>query len=191
MRRIVVLMVFALVVAACGDEVPGSTPAEMTTTTAVADSTPPTSDEDRITVAALAVGALVRDFNTFGSGHRFTEVLIQSRIDPNAGGEGRYTADPGRPLTVTEKVAIEDALVDVGPYRWIDDPAEFRTEDLLPLIEGSAIIGVGEVVFDDDGALVPVSLWCGGVCGIWMDLRVVYEGGDWSVVGPEGPMMIS
>jgi len=185
-------MVFALVVAACSDDVPVSTSgAETTTTTAVADSTPPTSDEDRITVAALAVGALVRDFYTFGSGHRFTEVLIQSRIDPNAGGKGRFTADPGRLLTVTEKVAIEDALVDAGPYRWIDDPAEFRTEDLLPLIEGSAIIGVGEVVFDLDGALVPVSLWCGGVCGIWLDLRLVYDGGDWSVVGPEGPMMIS
>ena len=75
--------------------------------------------------------------------------------------------------------------------RWIDDPAEFRTEDLLPVIEGSGIVGVGEVAFDSDGALVPVSLWCGGTCGIWMHVRVVHQGGAWSVVGPEGTMMIS
>jgi len=192
MRHLAVLVVVVLVATACGDEAPGPTLGAETTTTTLIAETPPASEADRIEVTALALRSLVTDYNTFGSGHRFTEVLVQNRIDPAAGGsDAGFRAPPGRALTDAERTAVERALGDLGPYRWIDDAAEFRTDDLRPVIEGSAIVGVGEVAFDADGALVPVSLWCGGTCGMWTHLRVVYQDGGWLVTGPEGPMMIS
>lgn len=116
MRRLVVLVAIALVGTACGDEVPGtSSGAEATTTTTVAVQTPPTSEEDRIEVTALALRALVADYNSFGSGHRFTEVLLQTRIDPAAGsGQRGFGEPPGRSLTETERSAIEHALADLA-----------------------------------------------------------------------------
>ena len=84
------------------------------------------------------------------------------------------------------------ALSDVAPIRWIDDADEWITDDLLPAIGGSAIVGVGEPSFDDGGSLVPVSLWCGGLCGTWFSYRaVVADHGGWEIVGPEGPVAIS
>jgi hypothetical protein len=75
--------------------------------------------------------------------------------------------------------------------RWIDDPAEWRTEDLMPVVEGSAILGVGPITFDDDGALVPMSMWCGGLCGTWFTYRVVDSDQGWVVSGIEGPIAVS
>lgn len=53
------------------------------------------------------------------------------------------------------------------------------------------IIGVGEPVFDQGDALVPVSLWCGGLCGTWLTCRVVLADGGWTVTGIEGSIAIS
>lgn len=150
----------------------------------------PVTGADGPVVMSLALHQLVAEDNSFGSGHRFTELLVQDRIDPSAG-SAMGSDLPGRLLTTEEREAIEAALADLGPVRWIEDPDEHRTDDLQPLTPGSAIIGVGEAVFDDDGALVPVSLWCGGLCGIWITYRLVQTDAGWSVVGPEGPVVIS
>jgi hypothetical protein len=186
MRVRVVLIAVLIVAAGCGDR--STSVSSITTTTGTA----PASEADRLEVMGLAVRAVATDYNTFGSDFRFDELLLQTHIDPAAGGDQNgFGLPPGRELTAAERAAVEDALGGVGRSRWIDDPAQYRTEDLMPTIAGSAIIGVGEVVFDDDGALVPVSLWCGGTCGFWAQLRVAWQDGAWSVTGPEGPMMIS
>ena len=138
----------------------------------------------------LALRELVAEDNSFGPGHVFTELLVLERIDP-AAGTAIGSATPGRALTPDERDAIERSLAGLGTVRWIEDPAEHRTEDLMPIPVGAAIVGVGEVVFDDAGALVPVSLWCGGLCGIWLTYRIRLVGGEWTVVGPEGPVSIA
>lgn len=146
-------------------------------------------EADIAEVMALSLVRLVTVDTTFGPNHLFTEVLVLSSTDPQAG-SGTATAG-SRALSESERSAIEKGLSAVGPMRWIDDADEFRTPDLMPIVAGSAIVGVGEPTFDAEGALVPVSLWCGGVCGTWFTYRLVLENDIWRVVGPEGPVAIS
>jgi hypothetical protein len=87
--------------------------------------------------------------------------------------------------------AIEDAVSEHGIVRWIDDPAEWRTPDLTPSVDGAAILGVGVPVVEDQSGLVPVSMWCGGVCGIWLTYRLDLINKAWVVTDIEGPIAIS
>ncbi len=139
---------------------------------------------------AAALEELVTKDHTFGSGPPlFSEYLIQSATDPNAGdGSG---GDSGRPLSTDERAAIEAAISPLSHVSWIDDPADWRTENLEPTIEGAAILGVGEPSFDGDHALVPVSLWCGGLCATWLTYELELVDGSWHVIGIDGPVAIS
>lgn len=206
MRRSTATLALSLLVlgAGCGGaeggtatpDPPPSTRPPVATTTAPPTTAPPTTGEanaDTATLMAEALHQLVTVDTTFGAGHRFSELLVLTRLDP-AAGSGTPSGGEGsdRPLTDAERAAIEAALSDVAPIRWIDDAEAWRTDDLMPTVEGSAIVGVGEPTFDDDGALVPVSLWCGGLCGTWFDYRAVpTDGGGWDIIGPEGPIAIS
>ncbi len=181
----------ALVAAACagpGGEAPESPPSSaVSTTTGTAD---PTSDGAlRGRLYGLALARLVTADNTFGEGFRFSEILIQSSTDPEAGGPDRQAGR--RALTDAERAGIEAALAPLGSLRWIDDPDRWRTPDLQPRIEGSAIVGVGEIRLQDGDVLVPVSLWCGGLCGLWATYRLTRDGDGWKVVGFDGPVTIS
>jgi len=172
-RGLVLRAVVALVATACGE------PAGAAAST----------EADRARLFALALRQLVTVDSSFGSGNPFSAFLVRSSVDPAAG--AATVAGPVRPLSPAESGAIEAALADLAPVRWIGNPAAGRSEDLRPIIEGAAILGVGEPRFDDAGALVPVSLWCGGLCGTWLTYRLTAEDGDWTLVGPEGPVAVS
>lgn len=148
------------------------------------------NDDPGPALVAVALQELVTNDHTFGSGPPpFTEYLIQSNIDPSAGtGTGSGSV---RALTEDERSAIEAVIAPFGPVQWINDPGEFRTDNLIPTIEGSAILGVGEPTIDGDRALVPVSLWCGGLCGTWLTYDVELIEGIWQVTGSNGPIAIS
>lgn len=178
-----VALCLSLLIVACGDtEQVGGTGTGPTTTTAPAD--------DTATVMALALHELLVEQSTFGQGHRFAAVLIQTSTDPAAGTASGTGAS--RPLTDAERISVEAAVIDLSDdVRWIDDPAEWRTADLTPVVPGAAIVGVGEPVFDDAGALVPVSLWCGGLCGTWFTWRLQIVDGAWTVTGIEGPVAVA
>ncbi|MGD2102561.1 MAG: hypothetical protein PVG83_10040 [Acidimicrobiia bacterium] len=155
---------------------------------------PGTSEPEVATpeIMTVALTQLVTVDNTFGGGPPpFTEYLIQTRTDPRAGDVTGGSGEPSRELTGAERAAIEEALAEYGPVRWIDDPDEWRTPDLMPQIEGSVILGIGEPVVEDGSALVPVSLWCGGLCGTWLSYRVDLVDGLWEVSGIEGPVAVS
>jgi hypothetical protein len=154
-------------------------------------STPATTPRDESAeVMAAAVERLVTRDHTFGGDHRFTEYLVLSRTDPSAGSPGGPKT-PARPLTAIERESLAAAIAGRGPQRFIDDPSQGRTDDLQPVVEGSAIISVGEPVIDRDTALVPATLWCGNVCGVWLTYRVDRVGGAWRVTGTEGPAAVS
>lgn len=172
-----------LALAACGgDGVPAGARTTVTANTARED------------VSAEVMGAAVRRLvtrdHTFGGDHRFTEYLVLSRTDAAAGSPGGRRS-VARPLTVAERDAIAAAVAERGPHRFIDDASEGRTDDLQPLVEGSAIVSVGEPVIDGDTALVPATLWCGNVCGVWLTYRVDRVAGAWRVTGTEGPVAVS
>jgi hypothetical protein len=178
MKRISWILVLLLVAAACGDSA-----GETAGGGEPADDTP--------AVMAAAVEQLISVDHTFGEGPPpFTEYLLLDAID-SAAGSGESTDATARPLTESEQSAIEAVVSAFGPLQWIDDAAEYRTEDLRPTVEGGVIIGVGEPILDRDGALVPVSLWCGGLCGTWLTYRVELVDGVWAVTGIEGPIAIS
>src|ERR671918_560783 len=187
MKRLAVLVSFVLALAACsGTGTTGSPDATDTTATVVAG-----VDEDLPRLMAAALEELVTENHTFGAGPPpFTEYLLQTHLDPSAG-SGDVDRGEDRPLTAAERAAIEDAIRPFGPLRWIDDPDEWRTDDLRPTIEGSVILGVGEPTIDGASALVPVSLWCGGECGTWFTYRLDMVDGSWRVTGTEGPVTIA
>ncbi len=188
MKLIAFLLASALIISACG----GSSAVE----TGGAAPTPTTSSPTDVNltgaVMAAAFSRLVNEAGTFGpGGPSSTEYLVQTRLDPAAGDATGSVTDSRRPLTGPERTAIEDTLVAFGTVRWIDDPAAWRTAQLTPVIPGSMILGVGEPVIDGDTALVPMSLWCGGLCGTWLTYRVANVDGSWTVTGTEGPIAVS
>ena len=171
-------MALAMVASACGDSEGGS-----------AGSGEPADNVPAI--MAAAVEQLISVDNTFGGGPPpFSQFLLLDAIDP-AAGSGEAIDAAVRPLTTSERSAIGAVVSPFGPVQWIDDAEEYRTENLRPTVEGAVIIGVGEPVLDEDGALVPVSLWCGGLCGTWLTYRVELADGGWAVTGIKGPIAIS
>ncbi len=178
MKRITWILAFVLVAAACGDSEGGSAGSGVP-----ADDTP--------AIMAAAVEQLIAVDNTFGEGPPpFSQYLLLDAVDP-AAGSGEAVDAAVRPLTASERSATEAVVSLFGPVQWIGDAEEYRTEDLRPTVEGAVIIGVGEPVLDQGGALVPVSLWCGGSCGTWLTYRVELANGAWTVTGIEGPIAIS
>ncbi len=150
-----------------------------------------TEDGDTAAVLAAAVEQLITVDHTFGVGPPpFSRYLLLEATDPTAG-SGDESDAVSRNLTDSERTAVESVASRFGPVQWIDDAEDHRTEDLLPVVEGAVIIGVGEPIFDRDGALVPVSLWCGGLCGTWLTYRVELGDGAWTVTGIEGPIAVS
>ena len=139
---------------------------------------------------AAAMLQLVTNDNTFGDGPPpFTEYLIQAEFDPQAGsGEGQ--TESARGLSDPQMAAIEAAISTFGPVTWIENADEGR-DGLTPKIEGSVILGIGEPEFDGDTALVPVSLWCGGLCGTWLTYTATLTDSGWVIDGIEGPIAIS
>lgn len=176
MKRISWVVALVLVAASCGDSEGG-------TAASPADDTP--------AVMAAAVQELITVNHTFGDGPPpFSQYLLLDATDP-AAGSGTAGDAASRPLTDSERSAIEAVVSPFGPVQWIDDAEEYRTDDLRPTVEGAVIIGVGEPILDQDGALVPVSLWCGGLCGTWLTYRVELVDDAWTVTGFEGPIAIS
>jgi hypothetical protein len=177
MRVISVVFVLFVLVSACG-----------TDTSTVGDSVESQTPE----MMAAALVELITENHGFSDGPApFTVYLIQNRTDPSAVIVDAPTDDSVRPLTVTEMRAIEDAVSEYGTVRWIDDPAQWQTPDLTPTVEGAAILGVGEPVVEDQSGLVPVSMWCGGLCGTWLTYRLDLTNTAWRVTGIEGPIAIS
>lgn len=141
---------------------------------------------------AAALVELITENHGFNGGPApFTVYLIQNRTDPSAVIADAATDDQIRPLTNAEMRAIDDAVSEHGTVRWIDDPTEWQTPDLTPALEGAAILGVGEPVVEDQSGLVPVSMWCGGLCGTWLTYRLDLTNTTWMVTGIEGPIAIS
>jgi len=172
----------AMLAAACSST-------ESTTTMPPGDASADTAD-----IYAVALRELVTDDNTFGGvGNPFSELLVLTTLDAAAGAgyiqEG--STEGIRPLSDGERSAIEAALNPFAPVRWIDDAAAWITDELMPVVEGSAILGVGSITFDGDGALVPISMWCGGLCGTWFTYRVIQSDQGWVVADIEGPITVS
>ena len=177
MRIGVVLLAFSVLVAACGTE--ESTGGD-----------PGTNQTAEMMAAALV--ELITEDPGFGEGSPpFTEYLIQNRIDPSAGKATGSPSESVRQLSDLEREAIEEAVREYGVVRWIDDPSDWQTPDLAPTIEGAAILGVGEPVIEANTGLVPVSMWCGGLCGTWLTYRLDMIDDVWVVTGIEGPIAVS
>ncbi|MCZ6456333.1 MAG: hypothetical protein O6650_03685, partial [Actinobacteria bacterium] len=147
MRLFAGIALFGVLAAACGSA--GST------------STAPTegSSPHSAAIYAVSLRQLVSVDNTFGGdGNPWSELLVLASLDPSAGdaafGGGAPEPQQVRPLTAEERNAIEAALSPLAPIRWIDHADEWRTDDLMPVIPSSAILGVGAITFDDQGALV-------------------------------------
>lgn len=200
-----VVVSLALVVG-CGSDEPGIARVDIVdpptqSTTPDQPTTPETNDDvdadvvDDVAFAsevmAVALEHLVRNDHTFGEGPPpFSEYLVLSGADP-AAGDAFGGGGPTRKLNDEEREAILDALEPFGPVRYIESAEKFRTADLIPVIAGSVILGVGEPTIAGDTATVGVSLWCGGNCGTWMTYRLDSDDDGWAVTGTEGPIAIS
>lgn len=186
MHRIVLAAVTVAVLAmACGDAADRDSQAPATqppaSTQPPGTETPPDEPQDTARLMALALHQLVTLDTTFGPDHRLGTVAIRTSTNE---------PDP-RPLTDAERSAIEQLVGGVSTVQWVEPATSWLGDDGAPIVENSALIGVGEPRFDDDGALVPVSLLCGNLCGTWFEYRLRFVDGEWQVIGPEGPVAIS
>ncbi len=149
------------------------------------------SDEGTPRVMAVAVRQLITgDYTDVGS-RPFAAYVIQTSTDPRAGVD---TPDPnatGRPLTTQERAEIEAAVEPFGPVTWIDDTDDYWGDKPVPTIGHVAVIRLNEPTFDTEGALVPIGLTCGSLCGIWLTYRLVETPAGWRVTGTEGLVGIS
>lgn len=190
MKPLAILVALILAATACSNDglgaTPGTDPTTAPTTSVSVDASAASAE-----MMAAALQRLVTKDHTFGQGPPpFTEYLILSSTDPAAGSavaSGRI----GRPLTVREMETIAAAIGEFGPTQWIERAEDFIAPDLTPVVEGAAILGVGEPVIEGETGLVPISLWCGGTCGAWHTYRVNLIDGMWIVEGIEGPRAIS
>ncbi len=195
------LVGLVLLAAACGGAASGEAPLQpATTSTSVPPATTSTTGGEDGTpqpgatpeLLAAAVTQLITRDHTFGAGPPpFDTYLLQERIDPFAGDVTATGDEATRSLTAEERAAVETAVAAFGAVQWIEDPDDWRTADLMPTIDGSVIIGFGEPDVAGDTALVPMSLWCGGLCGTWLTYRVDLVDGEWQVIGTEGPIAVS
>lgn len=187
-KRLAVLAFLASALAGCSGTGTTSPVDETGATATVAGS----GDDELPVIMATALEELVTADHTSDDGPPpYTEYLVQSHTDPRAGSEGDEDDRERRPLTAAERDAIEEVVEPLGPLRWVDDPDEWMTDDLRPTIDGSVILGVGEPTIDGGRALVPVSLWCGGLCGTWLTYRLDLVDDTWRVTGTEGPITIA
>ncbi len=179
-------LVVAMIAAACGAGA-GGEPGELATQPPASTQPPPATEappgeqQDAARLMALALHQLVTLDTTFGPDHRLGTVAIRTSTNE---------PDP-RPLTDAERSAIEQLVGGVSTVQWVEPATSWLGDDGAPIVENSALIGVGEPRFDDDGALVPVSLLCGNLCGTWFEYRLRFVDGEWQVIGPEGPVAIS
>ncbi len=177
MRTGIVFVTLAFLVASCGGD----------STTKGGPSSDQTPE-----MMAVALVELVTEDHMFGSGPPpFTEYLIQNRIDPSFGDPTGSPDATTRLLTDAEREAIESAITPFGTVRWIEDPSDYVTTDLTPTVDGAAILGVGEPMVETNTGLVPVSMWCGGVCGVWLTYRLDLVNDAWTVTVIEGPIAVS
>ncbi len=196
MRIFAFVLVSAVAVSACGGPArieSGATPPESTTTVASSTTVSPVAENQTPAIMSVAMERLVTEDNTFGQGPPpFTEYLVQNRLDLGApGGSVRDPVAPRRELTGAERSGITATLEGFGRVRWIDNPDDWRTDNLAPSIEGSVILGIGEPMISGDAAKVFVSLWCGGLCGTWFTYQLQLTDSTWSVTGIDGPVAIS
>jgi hypothetical protein len=137
-----------------------------------------------------ALVELITNDHTFGSGPSpFTVHLVLDHLDPAAG--MAETSGLSRPLTDEEQEQIAEAFQGIGEMRWIQESSNWISEDLMPMLDSSVILGVGEPRIEGTTAFVPVSLWCGGTCGTWLTYRLDLVAGSWEVVGIDGPVAVS
>ncbi len=196
--RIVAVAVALASVAGCAGGNGGAEPVPVagpTTTAAPPTSTPTTvivtaPADPTAAVMAAALTHLVTYDHTFGSEDPpFEEYLVQADLDPGAGASAEQAEFEGRALTGAERAAVEDAVGDLAPVRWIDDrDAAARRIDEEPM---DALLGVGVVTIDGDEALAPVSLLCGSMCGYWVTYRLVLRDGAWEIVGDTGEITVA
>lgn len=149
------------------------------------------SEIDSPAVYAAAIHYLAAELNTFGSGHRFSELLV---VESTIRGAGDYEAiaEPGSPFSDAERAAIESVLAPLGTVRFIASADEWRDADLQPVIRGSAILSLAPLEeVDAETAHVGVNLWCSGSCGLWTTLAVKWIDGEWQVTETIGPTAIS
>lgn len=188
MRAVAVVVLLAVLVACARG---GSTAEPLA---AAVDGVP--ADGDRLPpTGKVMAAALVHLVTTdeFGQPTGSTLYLIQDQLDPGAGGPAKNGGFNARRLTSIEKARIVAGMSAVGPVMWIHDSDHWvdNADDLRPRIPGSIILGVGEPQIETDSALVPVSLWCGGLCGVWLTYRLRLEDAGWEVTGVEGPVAVS
>jgi hypothetical protein len=133
-------------------------------------------------VIAEAVRRLLNVDNGFGADHRFTGVHVASLFD----------GDPGRPLGSLTLELIAAVVQEHGAnVQFIDDVDGLITKlfDDTPL--GVAVISIANVRLDGSSAEVELRLWCGSLCGVFVTYEAALEAGEWSIVGPVGPIAMS
>lgn len=168
----------SLIAAGCGTDSSANTTTNTTTTVESSVREPVAA------IMAEAAHQLLTVDHTFAPGSNpFDTFLIIDHTEPAAG---------TRQLTDGERTSIERKLGSLGEVRWINDPEKFKTPDLAPTVNGSAIVGLGDPKVDGGTALIPVTLWCGGLCGTGLTYSLKRDAaGDWAIQGIDGPVVVS
>jgi hypothetical protein len=150
------------------------------TNTTVASTSPALDTTSAVLAAAVLYRATVG--NSWDDPDRFNTLHIVERLgEPHD--DGFITGvDAGRPLTDSERSAIEAALAP-RTVRWVPSrESVIGDQPSSTILERDAVITIAEPEIDGPRAEVGTELWCGFTCGLGtISVLELSPAGEWTV----------
>lgn len=141
---------------------------------------------DESAIYGAAAFYLATDANSFGPGHRFSELVVVERLHAGAGNVYGLPGGGGL-MSSAVRSAIRDSLLELGPVRFVPH----RPAYLESRVANSAVLVFAPIVVDGRRvARVGASLECERHCRVWTTIDVVFFDGDWAAIS-DGPRTIS
>jgi hypothetical protein len=194
MKRLSVLLVgVALALTACDRSTESGPTTGTGGPTAETGSLTVEPDARTVAVYSAVVRQLVTKDHTFGDeASPFDRVFIVVRIDDEASSPYIHPFRGPR-LTAETQAAILRELADLPRVRFVDDPDSVIVgEKNCGHVKGNGVlITLGPISGGTERLTVPNRMFFACLGGQWLTYVLERSGGDWQVVGTEGPIAIS
>lgn len=95
-----------------------------------------------------------------------------------------------RPIPAALRRDLATVLRPYAPVQFVRESAKIRDKNLQVINDGVAVT-LGRIALSGATARLPLSVQCGGLCGMGETLLLAKQSGIWVVIGSTGPSWIS